>query len=129
MSNLPRTSDIVSISLRLSKESGRLINGETIQMMNPGALFINTSSGAIIEEQTLIAALETRRLAGAALGVFAHVPLSSESPLRAFDNAIFTSHIAWTVEEFFEEFTQIACTQLSQYLQGSLPASELLPRS
>jgi len=65
-------------------------------------------------------------LAGAGLDVFAEEPLAIDSPLRKLDNVILTPHIGWTVDEVFEEFAQIACTQLIEYLNGSLAKSELL---
>lgn len=127
LDELLSTSDVVSIHLRLSKESAGLINTETISKMKPGAILINTSRGAIVDEQALIESLKNERLAGAGLDVFVHEPLAVDSPLRSLKNVILTPHIGWTVEEVFEEFAQIACTQLLEYQQGSLAASELLP--
>jgi len=123
---LLETSDIVSIHLRLSNESAGLMNKESLTKMKPGAILINTSRGAIIDENALVDALTKGTLAGAGLDVFAEEPLNINSPLRQLDNVILTPHIGWTVEEVFEEFAQIACTQLLQYLKGTLVKSELL---
>ena len=95
--------------------------------MKPGALLINTSRGAIVDENVLIEALKNGRLAGAALDVFTQEPLAADSPLRMLDNVILTPHIGWTVEEVFEEFADIACTQLIEFLNGNLANTELLP--
>jgi D-3-phosphoglycerate dehydrogenase len=127
LDELLQTSDIVSIHLRLSLESTGLINAETILKMKRGAILINTSRGAIIDEPALIEALKTGRLAGAGLDVFANEPLEKESPLRLLNNVLLTPHTGWTVEEVFEEFAQIACSQLIDYLNGTLGAEELLP--
>jgi len=132
--NIPRvsldelltTSDVVSIHLRLSPESTGLLNAEKLQMMKPGAILINTSRGAILNEEALISALKNGPLAAAGLDVYTHEPLPKDSPLRSLNNTLLTPHIAWTVEEVFEEFAEIASTQLTQYLEGKLPASELL---
>ena len=126
LDELLRSSDIISIHLRLSKESTGLLNAERLQTMKPGSVLINTSRGAIVDEVALINALTNGPLAGAGLDVFTHEPLAADSPLRSLNNVILTPHIGWTVEEVFEEFAQIACTQLLQYLQGELPPSELL---
>jgi D-3-phosphoglycerate dehydrogenase / 2-oxoglutarate reductase len=123
---LLESSDIVSIHLRLSKESTGLMNKERLAKMKAGAILINTSRGAIIDENALVTALTKGTLAGAGLDVFSEEPLPKESPLRKLDNVILTPHIGWTVEEVFEEFAQIACTQLIEYLNGTLAKSELL---
>lgn len=120
------TSDVVSIHLRLSKESTELMNAEKLRRMKKGAILINTSRGAIVDEKALIEALTNGPLAGAGLDVFAHEPLAIDSPLRSLQNVILTPHIGWTVEEVFEEFAQIASTQLFEYIHGTLAVSELL---
>jgi len=127
LDELLRTCDVVSIHLRLSPESTGLLDAQRLQMMKPGAVLINTSRGAIINEEALISALTRGPLAGAGLDVFTHEPLAVNSPLRSLNNVVLTPHIGWTVEEVFVEFAEIACTQLLQYLQGNLPASEVLP--
>jgi phosphoglycerate dehydrogenase-like enzyme len=127
LDELLETSDIVSIHLQLSEESTGLINKERLTKMKPDAILINTSRGAIVDENALIEALKNGRLAGAGLDVFSHEPLAVDSPLRMFDNVILTPHIGWTVEEVFEEFADIACTQIIEYLNGNLANTELLP--
>jgi D-3-phosphoglycerate dehydrogenase / 2-oxoglutarate reductase len=126
LDNLLKTSDVVSIHLRLSKESTNLMNKERLGKMKPGAILINTSRGAIVDEAALVEVLSNNKLGGAGLDVFSDEPLDKESPLRKLENVILTPHIGWTVEEVFEEFAQIACTQLSEYLNGTLARSELL---
>jgi len=126
LDELLQSSDIVSIHLRLSEESRGLINQERLANMKRGAILINTSRGAIVDENALIEALENGRLAGAGLDVFAQEPLANDSPLRALNNVILSPHIGWTVEEVFEEFAAIACTQLKAYLNGTLGSSDLL---
>ena len=126
LDELLKTSDVVSIHLRLSKESTGLMNKERLAKMKADAILINTSRGAIVEESALIEALTKGTLAGAGLDVFTQEPLATDSPLRKLDNVILTPHIGWTVEEVFEEFARIACTQLIEYLNGTLAQSELL---
>lgn len=126
LGELLETSDVVSIHLRLSKESRGLMNKTRLERMKAGAILINTSRGAIIDEIALIEVLTNGTLAGAGLDVFAQEPLPMDSPLRKLDNVILTPHIGWTVEEVFEEFAQISCSQLIEYLNGTLAKSELL---
>jgi len=126
LEELLQTSDVVSIHLRLSPESTGLINAARLQKMKPRSILINTSRGAIVDESALAEVLRNGPLAGAGIDTFVHEPLSPDSPLRLLNNVILTPHIGWTVEEVFEEFAQIACTQLLQYLEGMLDAAELI---
>ena len=126
LDELLSTSDVISIHLRFSKESAGLMDKERLAKMKKNAILVNTSRGAIIDEDALAEALTVGKLAGAGLDVFVQEPLPVDSPLRKLDNVILTPHIGWTVEEVFEEFAQIACTQLIQYLEGTLSKSELL---
>jgi D-3-phosphoglycerate dehydrogenase / 2-oxoglutarate reductase len=126
LDELLRSSDVVSIHLRLSKESTGLLDAGRLQSMKQGSILVNTSRGAILDEEALVGVLKMGPLAGAGLDVFRQEPLPADSPLRALPNVLLTPHIGWTVQEVFEEFAQIACTQLLQYLEGELPDSELL---
>jgi phosphoglycerate dehydrogenase-like enzyme len=126
LGELLETSDVVSIHLRLSEESRGLINKERLAKMKRSAVLINTSRGAIVDESALIEALKEGTIAGAGLDVFTQEPLPADSPLRTLDNVILTPHIGWTVEEVIEEFANIACAQLTNYLNGTLSSSELL---
>jgi phosphoglycerate dehydrogenase-like enzyme len=82
LDDLLAVSDVVSIHLRLSDESRGLLNRETLWKMKPGAILINTSRGAIVDESALVEALREKRLAGAGLDVFGTEPLPQTSELR-----------------------------------------------
>ncbi|MFI5150804.1 MAG: 2-hydroxyacid dehydrogenase [Bacteroidia bacterium] len=125
LDELLQTSDVLSIHLRLSPESKELLNRERLLRMKQGTILINTSRGEIVNESALIECLRSGHLSGAGLDVFVKEPLPPDSPLRQLDNVMLSPHIGWTVEEVFREFSQIASTQLLQYLNGTLPESEL----
>ncbi|AOP33810.1 hypothetical protein A0128_08110 [Leptospira tipperaryensis] len=126
LEELLKTSDIISVHLRLSPESTGLLSAETFQLFKEGSILINTSRGAILDETALVHCLQNGPIAAAGLDVFEKEPLDKNSPLRRLDNVLLTPHIGWTVEEVFEEFAQIAATQVAQYLDGNLPSSELI---
>jgi D-3-phosphoglycerate dehydrogenase len=68
------------------------MNADTFALMRPNAVLINTARGPIVDEKSLIAALQAKRLAGAALDVFEHEPLPLESPLIKMDNVMLAPH-------------------------------------
>ncbi|MGO1561449.1 MAG: NAD(P)-dependent oxidoreductase [Actinomycetaceae bacterium] len=119
--------DVVSIHLRLSEEVRGLIGRDELARMRPGSILVNTSRGAIVDEEALVDALREGPLGGAGLDVFTHEPLAADSPLRTLPNALLTPHIGWTVDEVLDEFAAIAADQLSDHLAGTLSADETDP--
>ena len=126
LDDLLAESDVVSIHLRLSDESRGLIDSEKLWKMKPGAILINTSRGAIIDEVALIDALHEKRIAGAGLDVFAVEPLPASSPLRTMPNVLLTPHVGWQVRDVFQEFVEIAADQLDAWLKNGLSKSDVL---
>jgi D-3-phosphoglycerate dehydrogenase len=126
LDDLLERSDVVSVHLRLSPASTGLLDAGRLARMRPGAILVNTARGAIIDEQALVAALATGRLAGAGLDVFATEPLPADHPLRTAPNVVLTPHIGWKVEEVFAEWVEVAGDQLAAWLAGRLPADEVL---
>ena len=92
LQSLLSNSDFVSIHCDLNPTSHHLMNSDTFALMKPAAVLINTARGPIVEEKSLIEALQTKRLAGAALDVFEHEPLPLESPLLKMDNVLLAPH-------------------------------------
>ena len=95
MTDLPSLlskSDFISINCDLNPTSYHLINSDTLALVKPNAVLINTARGPIVEEKMLVAALQAKRLAGAALDVFEHEPLPAESPLLTMDNVMLAPH-------------------------------------
>jgi D-3-phosphoglycerate dehydrogenase len=92
LQTLLSTSDFVSVNCDLNPTSYHLINSHTLALMKPNAVLINTARGPIVEEKALIEALQSQRLAGAALDVFEHEPLPLESPLMKMDNVLLAPH-------------------------------------
>jgi phosphoglycerate dehydrogenase-like enzyme len=126
LDELLATSDIVSIHLRLSDESRGLMNRDRIGQMKPGSFLINTSRGAIVDEDALADALREKRIAGAGLDVFAAEPLPASSPLRTLPNVLLTPHVGWQVDDVLHEFVAVAADQLGLWLAGRLSSKEVV---
>jgi D-3-phosphoglycerate dehydrogenase len=90
--SLLATADFVSVNCDLNPTSYHLMNSDTLALMKPSAVLINTARGPIVEEKALIEALQSNRLAGAALDVFEFEPLPSDSPLLEMDNVLLAPH-------------------------------------
>jgi D-3-phosphoglycerate dehydrogenase len=100
LDRLLQDSDFVSIHVPLTPETRHLIDARRVALLKPGAALINTARGAVVDEDALVEALRTRRIAGAALDVFEGIDvftLSGERPthpLLQLDNVILTPHCA-----------------------------------
>lgn len=95
MTDLPTllsNSDFVSINCDLNPSSHHLMNADTFALMKPTAVLINTARGPVVQESALIEALQSSRIAGAALDVFEFEPLPLESPLLQMDNVMLAPH-------------------------------------
>jgi phosphoglycerate dehydrogenase-like enzyme len=96
--------DILSIHLVLSERSRGLVDKQALGWMKPTAYLINTSRGPIVDEAELLAALQQRRIAGAALDVYAVEPLPADHPFRSLDNLLATPHIGYVTQNNYRVF-------------------------
>ena len=94
LEDLLRQADYVSLNTDLNPTSYHLINPQTLSLMKPGAVLINTSRGPVVDEPALIAALQSGTLGGAALDVFEVEPLPAASPLLTMDQVMLAPHNA-----------------------------------
>jgi phosphoglycerate dehydrogenase-like enzyme len=115
-SELFRQADIVTIHLVLSKRTRGLIGAAEFGVMKPAARLINTSRGPIVDEAALIAALQSRTIAGAALDVFDQEPLPAGHPFRSLDNVLATPHIGYVGEDLYRTFFQDVVASISAWL-------------
>jgi D-3-phosphoglycerate dehydrogenase len=92
LEDLIARSDFISVNADLNPTSRHLINDKTLSKCRPGAVLINTARGPIVDELALIRALQTGKLAGAALDVFEVEPLPLDSPLRKMDQVLLAPH-------------------------------------
>jgi phosphoglycerate dehydrogenase-like enzyme len=118
LDELMSSSDIVSIHLVLSDRSRGLIGAREIELMKPGAYLVNTSRGPIVDEAALVAALESRSIAGAALDVFDVEPLPQDHPFLALDNVIISPHMAYVTRETYEVFFRETVEDVAGWLKG-----------
>ncbi|HSJ88617.1 MAG TPA: phosphoglycerate dehydrogenase [Anaerolineales bacterium] len=92
LDSLLAKSDFISVNCDLNPTSYHLINHDTLALVKPNAVLINTARGPIVEEKALVEALQAKRLAGAALDVFEFEPLPLASPLMNMDNVLLAPH-------------------------------------
>jgi phosphoglycerate dehydrogenase-like enzyme len=127
LEDLLARSDVVSIHLRLSERSDKLIGRRELRLMKPTAYLINTARGPIVDETALIDALRHRRIAGAGLDVYEQEPIDPSNPLLQLDNVVWTPHIGFVTQETYEQMVGGAVENIVNYLEGN-PTNVINPQ-
>ena len=125
LAQLLRESDIVALTLPLSDDTRGLMGRAEFAAMKDGAIFVNGSRGAIVQEDALLAALDSGHLRAAGLDVFAVEPLPLDSPLRTHPRVTALPHIGSATHETRLAMAVLATTNLLQGLAGLSPASRV----
>lgn len=117
--------DWVAVALPLTDDTRQIFNAETFAAMKPGAHFINVGRGELVDEDALIAALQSGHLAGAALDVFATEPLPTDSPLWNMDNVIITPHSSSASAQSGLRSEDIFVKNFARYVAGETLMNEV----
>lgn len=118
-------SDYLTLHMPATAESRHLIQRDTLRLMKPTAFIINTARGTIIKEPDLIEALQSRRLAGAALDVFEDEP-PPDSPLLHMDNVVVSPHAAGVDLQSRDDMALSAAEAIIALSRGEWPAEKIV---
>jgi|AGTN01.2.fsa_nt_gi Phosphoglycerate dehydrogenase and related dehydrogenases len=116
-----KRADYISLHIPLTDETRNMVGERLLSLMKPTAYLINTSRGGIIDERMLAKALESGRIAGAALDVLELEPPQADNPLFPLKNVILTPHSAALTNECSERIAHEAALGISDYLKGQTP--------
>lgn len=111
--------DILTVHLVLSDRSRGLVDAQALGWMKPGARLVNTARGPIVDEQALVQALESGRLAGAALDVYAEEPLPADHPFRRLPNVLATPHVGYVSEQNYRQFYSQMIEDIQAWAKGA----------
>ena len=111
-------SDIISLHCPLFESTKGIINKDNIAKMKDGVLIINTSRGPLVVEEDLREALESGKVAGAAVDVVSSEPISEDNPLLKAKNCIITPHIAWAPKESRTRLMNTTIENLEAFIKG-----------
>ncbi|MDR2019327.1 MAG: C-terminal binding protein [Treponema sp.] len=114
-------SDFISLHVPLNEQTRRCINEESISRMKEGVILINVSRGPVIDEEALIPALRSGRIAAAGLDVFEREPPGADHPLLGLDNVILTDHSAYYSEEAVSILKTCTALNALEALEGRIP--------
>lgn len=117
LEELLQKSDVISLHCPLNPQSKQVINAASIAKMKDGVILVNTARGGLINEIDLVEALDSGKIAVAALDVAAIEPIPDNSKLLTQPNVILTPHIAWAAKEAREKLMYWAVENLRKYLK------------
>ena len=112
-------SDVISLHCPLFPDTEGIINKDTIAKMKTGVMIINDSRGPLIVEEDLRDALNSGKVAGAALDVVSTEPIKMDNPLLSAKNVILTPHIARAPKESRQRLMDIAVENLQCFVDGA----------
>lgn len=129
LDTLLSTSDVVSLHVVLTPETRGLLGPRELGLMKPSAVLVNTSRGGTVDEAALAQAIDSGRLAGAAIDVFAREPVEPDNPLLRCDphRVMLTPHSIGHSEEVGPSGTRMALENVQRGLRGELPESVINP--
>lgn len=119
LEDLMKNADFITCHMKITPETTGIISREMIALMKPTAYFINSSRGAILDEEAIIDALREKRIAGAAFDVYAKEPIASNHPyITELDNVVITPHIAGATEAVLTNHTRQIVADVQRFVEG-----------
>ena len=103
----------------LNDETSEIINAKNIGKMKDGVLIVNNGRGGLINEADLARALNSGKVAGAAVDVVSTEPISADNPLLSAKNCIITPHISWTSLECRQRIMDITENNIKSFISGN----------
>lgn len=118
LDTLFRDSDVVSLHCPLVPETKGLVDARRLALMKPTAFLVNTARGPLVDEAALAEALNSGRIAGAAVDVLAVEPPPATNPLLRARNCVITPHVAWATRNARRRLIDVAAANLAAFIAG-----------
>ncbi len=116
-----KEADYISLHMPVTPETIGIINKNALALMKESAILINTSRGALVNDEALINALNNHKIAYAALDTHNKEPLPANSPFKNMDNCVLTDHTAFNTHEGMIELKTKAAQNVKAVLEGGRP--------
>ena len=117
MEELLAESDVLSLHCPLTPDTKHLINRQTLELMKPSAILINTGRGPLVNDQDIADALKANRLRAFCADVLTEEPPKAENPLLSCENAFITPHIAWASNEARTRLIDVAISNVRAFIE------------
>jgi len=121
LDQLLRTADAVTVHVPLNARTRNLIDSESLSLMKPSAVLVNTARGGLVDEEALAASLRDRQLLGAGLDVFSQEPIAADNPLLELHNVLLTPHSAGPTWQSFPRRFANCFANIERRQRGETP--------
>lgn len=118
LSELFAQSDVLSLHCPLTSDTHHMINADTLKLMKPTAILINTGRGPLIDDQAVADALKDKRIYAFCADVLTEEPPKADNPLLGLPNAYTTPHIAWATVEARARLVKVAIDNVKAFANG-----------
>lgn len=108
-------SNVVTLHVPDAPETVGMIGEDQLALLQPTSFLINTASAALVDEKALVDALQSKRIAGAALDVYETHPVVPNSPLLSLDNVVLTPHIGGATDETVQRYSHMITRDLLRF--------------
>jgi phosphoglycerate dehydrogenase-like enzyme len=112
-------SDVVTVHLKLSPRTEKLVSAADLAAMKPASILINTSRGPIVDQDALVSALASGSIAGAGLDVYDTEPLPAGHPLRGAPNTVLLPHLGYVTEGGYSAMYEQVVEDITAWRDGS----------
>mgnify|MGYP004476727301 CR=1 FL=1 len=119
LDTLLAASDVIALHCNLTPENEKIICRENIAKMKDGVILVNNARGQLVAEQDLADALNSGKVAAAALDVVSTEPIRSDNPLLQAKNCILTPHISWGPKESRQRIMDTTTENVKAFLAGT----------
>jgi phosphoglycerate dehydrogenase-like enzyme len=121
LDELLAAADFVSLHARLTSENHRLIGRRELALMKPTAYLVNVARGELVDQRSLVDALRSNQIAGAALDVFEHEPLPPDDPLLELESVMLTPHWLASTKDVFAATSRAMRDGMLRAARGEVP--------
>ena len=123
LEDLLELAEVVCLHVPLNAQTHHLIDVEALMRMRKGAFLVNASRGPVVDENALVAALESGHLGGAGLDVFEQEPTPTDNPLRRMENVFLSPHVGGATVEAEARVLEVVRDNLTRVLDGEEPSN------
>jgi len=117
------SSDVVCVHVPLNHQTHHLIDANALNRVKKGSYLVNAARGPVVEENALIAALQSGHIGGAGLDVFEQEPTPLDNPLLRMENVFFSPHVGGATREAESRVLEVVRDNLTRVLDGEEPSN------